>query len=145
MRKVQQGFTLIQLMIVVTIVGVLAAITISIPAYQDYRVRAKVTEGLSIANSAKILVEDTFRSGGSAAMANVTSAWNPASTTTVNVASVLVATTGNVVITYAAGTGPMNTQTVTLVPKLVVRNPIIWICMVNTAANDRYVPQNCRI
>jgi type IV pilus assembly protein PilA len=144
MRKVQQGITLIQLMIVVAIVGILAAI--AIPAYQDYSVRSKVTEGLSIANPAKILVEDTFRSGGSAAMANITSAWNPASTTTVNVASVLVvAATGSVVINYAAGTGPMSGQTVTLIPNLVVGKPIAWICMVNTAANDRYVPQNCRI
>jgi type IV pilus assembly protein PilA len=143
MRKIQQGFTLIELMIVVAIVGILAAI--AIPAYQDYTVRAKVTEGLSLANSGKILVEDTFTSGGSVGMVSITSAWNPASTTTVNVTSVTVATTGNVVITYAAGAGPMSGQTVTLVPNLVVGSPITWVCTVNSATNDRYVPQNCRV
>ncbi|TMH77469.1 MAG: pilin, partial [Betaproteobacteria bacterium] len=57
MGKRVRGFTLIELMIVVSIVGILAAI--AIPAYQDYTVKAKVTEGLSLAGSAKILVQET--------------------------------------------------------------------------------------
>lgn len=52
----QKGFTLIELMLVVTIIGVLVAITI--PAYQDYTIRAKVTEGLYLASTAKILVAE---------------------------------------------------------------------------------------
>jgi type IV pilus assembly protein PilA len=143
MRKVQQGFTLIELMIVVAIVGILAAI--AIPAYQDYTVRAKVTEGLSIANSGKILVEDTFTSGGSAAMASIGNAWNAASTVTTNVTSVTVAASGDVVITYAAGTGPMQGAALTLHPGLIVGSPVQWTCIVDAAGHDRYVPQNCRI
>jgi type IV pilus assembly protein PilA len=61
-KKVQQGFTLIELMIVVAIIGILAAI--AIPAYQDYTIRAKVTEGLNVADAAKTSVAEGFQSNG---------------------------------------------------------------------------------
>ena len=62
MKKVQQGFTLIELMIVVAIIGILAAI--AIPAYQDYTIRAQVSEGLSLAAGAKTAVAETFLNTG---------------------------------------------------------------------------------
>ena len=61
-QKVQKGFTLIELMIVVAIIGILAAV--AIPAYQDYTIRAKVTEGLSVAASAKTAVSEAFQAAG---------------------------------------------------------------------------------
>jgi type IV pilus assembly protein PilA len=57
-KHMQKGFTLIELMIVVAIIGILAAI--AIPAYQDYTVRSKVTEGLNIASSAKVSVSEGY-------------------------------------------------------------------------------------
>ncbi len=58
MKKMQQGFTLIELMIVVAIIGILAAI--AIPAYQDYTIRAQVSEGLNLAAAAKAAVAETY-------------------------------------------------------------------------------------
>lgn len=62
MRKVQQGFTLIELMIVVAIIGILAAI--AIPAYQDYTIRAQVTEGLNMAGAAKAAISESYSANG---------------------------------------------------------------------------------
>ena len=62
MQKAQQGFTLIELMIVVAIIGILAAI--AIPAYQDYTIRAQVSEGLNLASGAKAAVSEYFMDRG---------------------------------------------------------------------------------
>ena len=64
MNRLQKGFTLIELMIVVAIIGILAAI--AIPAYQDYTVRAQVTEGLNLAAAAKAAIAETFLNKGTA-------------------------------------------------------------------------------
>jgi len=64
MNKVQQGFTLIELMIVVAIIGILAAI--AIPAYQDYTIRAQVSEGMNLAGAAKAAVAETYLNRGTA-------------------------------------------------------------------------------
>jgi len=62
MKKVQQGFTLIELMIVVAIIGILAAI--AIPAYQDYTIRAQVSEGLNLSGGAKAAVSEYYQDRG---------------------------------------------------------------------------------
>ena len=65
-RSMQKGFTLIELMIVVAIIGILAAV--ALPAYQDYTIRSRVTEGLSLAAAPKLAVADTFASRGGVAL-----------------------------------------------------------------------------
>ncbi len=93
-RNVQKGFTLIELMIVVAIIGILAAV--ALPAYQDYTVRAKVTEGLSLAASAKTAVAENAANG-----APYNSGWTPPTATT-NVQSVTIdQAAGFITITYA--------------------------------------------
>ena len=122
LKKVQKGFTLIELMIVVAIIGILAAV--AIPAYQDYTVRARVTEGMSLGSGAKTLVTEAFSDSPVLPFTDqrlglptgVTMA-NIVGSSSRNVTSVAVTdTNGEIVITYSPTSGA-NGQTLILAPR----------------------------
>ena len=106
-RSIQKGFTLIELMIVVAIIGILAAV--ALPAYQDYTVRAKVSEGLSLAGAAKVAVAENAANGQGYASGFT----QPQATA--NVTSVAIGSgDGVITVTYTAALG---SKTVLLTPK----------------------------
>jgi len=173
MHKVQQGFTLIELMIVVAIIGILAAI--AIPAYQDYTIRAQVSEGMTLAAAAKTAVAESFSNDGEAP-GDRTDAGMTATDTDTNgkyVESIGV-TNGVVTITYGAEVNLIiDGATLSLVPYETPDLSVTWQCgnapvpgnanllgttgggntaaataptgnLAAAAGGDKYLPASCR-
>ena len=165
-NKIQKGFTLIELMIVVAIIGILAAI--AIPAYQDYTIRAKVTEGLNLADSAKTAVAESWQSGGTIGLSAAATSWNSSFVATKYVSSISVTpTTGVINVMYDGGkiTQIGGANLLTLTPSIqglalgaanTVSGNVDWACASagNTTAASlpftagsiatKFVPTNCK-
>ena len=145
MKTMQKGFTLIELMIVIAIIGILAAI--AIPAYQDYTIRAKVSEGISLASAAKLAVAETNDATGSMPGDNTT-AGLPAALSIVgnNVVSVGVGGNGVITITYGTNLGgsPTANSTTMLLTPTASAGSMSWDCFTNSTTATKYRPANCR-
>lgn len=116
-KQIQQGFTLIELMIVVAIIGILAAI--ALPAYQDYTVRTKVSEGLVLAGSAKVALAEAYQANDMAGITSIANEWNASPKSSKYVSNIAInGTTGVITITYGAPSQILN-KTLLLTPFIV--------------------------
>ena len=156
MKSVQKGFTLIELMIVVAIIGILAAI--AIPAYQDYTVRSQVTEGMNLASAVETGAAEYFANTGS--FPTTLSAAGISSSPAGKYVSA-IALNGSITITYGNQVNSVvAAKTLGLTPYLSPNSDIIWVCgnhtnptgstiatgvtAATTNVLDKYLPQTCR-
>jgi type IV pilus assembly protein PilA len=163
-KKVQKGFTLIELMIVIAIIGILAAI--AIPAYQNYTIRSQVTEGLSLADGWKTAISEYYAQNGSFPGASTTAAAGAAGKISVSgnsvgkyVSAIAVTTGGDIVVTYSGSQAntKINGLVLGLYPGLDTNNDVIWVCgtattpanvtgvtvTTSTSVPSAYLPNSC--
>ena len=145
MKNVQKGFTLIELMIVVAIIGILAAI--AIPAYQDYTIRAQVTEGLNLASDLKAGVAEIYATQGAFTNAESGSMGLPLATAKKGkYVDNIAVDAGTITIEYGVDVNAkISGGTLKLEPSTNSNGDVLWKCTADgTTLKDKYVPANCR-
>ena len=158
MKSIQKGFTLIELMIVVAIIGILAAI--AIPAYQDYTIRAQVTEGLNLASDLKAGVGEVYaQTGDFTGIGLAQVGVSGTGSKSVKYVTGIDVVNGVITITYggAQANAKISGATLSLSPGSNANEDVVWVCgnkappsgvtVGTTGATsllDKYMPANCR-
>ena len=161
LKKVQKGFTLIELMIVVAIIGILAAI--AIPAYQDYLIRSQVSEGLTMAAAAKAGVSEFYANKGEWPLDNSAAGMGAPAEIAGKYVSAITIDTGGITIDYGyeANVNNLAPYKVGLTPGVSANGDVIWKCgnaenpsgwvgattsatVASTTVPGKYLPSSCR-
>ena len=137
MKALQKGFTLIELMIVVAIIGILAAV--ALPAYQDYTIRAKVSELVLAASGFKTSVSEKAQSDATLASAGAGLTVTPSGKVTAGT----VSDTGTITIA-GSSTSVGTAVTVLLTPSYLADGKLIWDCKTASTSTFKYMPAECR-
>jgi len=141
--KKQQGFTLIELMIVVAIIGILAAI--AIPAYQDYTIRAQVSEGLNLSGAAKAAVTEYYQDQGAFPGDNATAGLEAAGNISGKyVTQVAVGGGGVISVTYGNSANSNIAGAVLTMTPLDNTGSVSWTCAGTGALVAKWLPAACR-
>ena len=144
-RSMQKGFTLIELMIVVAIIGILAAV--ALPAYQDYTVRAKVSEMILAGSSAKTSVSEAAQvGGGMPATASLIVASQESKFVSSVIYTSTASTTGVVTVTGGAGEAKITGKTIDFTGTVGTNGQVDWVCRKGgtTPIDDKYLPASCK-
>ncbi len=142
--KKQQGFTLIELMIVVAIIGILAAI--AIPAYQDYTIRAQVSEGLNLSGGAKAAVTEFYQDRGTLPADNGEAGLAAAAEIQGKYVGQVNVAAGVITVTYGNDAHSIiNGQTIRLQPDTTNPGSVAWVCdSAGAAIANKHLPAACR-
>ena len=144
MKKLQKGFTLIELMIVVAIIGILAAI--AIPAYQDYTIRSQVSEGMVLASGAKTAVSEFYQQRGDFPGNNASAGLAAAADISGQYVIQVSAVNGVITATYGNSANTAITNDTLALSAVTNVGSIEWVCKAGAAnpVDAKYLPSSCR-